>query len=171
MSVPISNIEESLSVSYVSAIVAKAGASFNIVSKDYGVDISVRRIDKYKGQLMDMGVVFDCQLKASVNWVLEDTTIAYDLEVDTYNKLIYRHQKSLTPCILVLLCLPKEQDNWLKVSEDELNIRKCCYYYYLKSGHFSQNKRTVRIRIPRNNIFTPTTVLQLMDKVRLGEIA
>ncbi|KUO52220.1 MAG: hypothetical protein APF76_04050 [Desulfitibacter sp. BRH_c19] len=170
MTVMIQNIEESLSVSYVSSVVAKSGASFDITSKDYGVDVSVRRVDRFNGKLMDMGVSFDCQLKATTNWAAEEEAIVYDLEVDTYNKLVYRHQNSSIPCLLVLLCLPKEEDDWLNISEEEIILRKCSYYFYL-DGAPTKNKNTVRIRIPRTNVFSPDAVIKLIEKVRLGEIA
>ena len=64
-----------MSVSYVSAVVAKAGASFDIVSRDYGVDVCVRRIDKFNGMLMDMGVSFDFQLKSTTNWDIDDSLL------------------------------------------------------------------------------------------------
>lgn len=169
MAVSIQNIEESLSVSYVSAVVAKAGASFDIVSRDYGVDVCVRRVDKFNGQLMDMGVSFDCQLKATINWTEEGSHIIYDLEADAYNKLIYRHQASTTPCLLVLLCLPKDQEEWLIFSEDEMNLRKCCYYYYVQ-GEMTNNKRSIRIRIPKCNKLSPEIIGKLIDDVKLGAL-
>lgn len=117
-----------------------------------------------------MGVSFDCQLKATVNWKEEETSIVYDLEADTYNKIIYRHQNSTIPCILVLLCLPTEEAEWLHISEEELKLRKCCYYLYI-NGEPTNNKETIRIRIPRTNVFSPDAVKELVEKVRLGEIA
>ncbi|MCU6792410.1 DUF4365 domain-containing protein [Paenibacillus sp. WQ 127069] len=169
MPVSIQSIEESLSVSYVSAIVAQSGASFDIVSRDYGVDVCVRRVDSFNGKMMDMGVSFDCQLKATINWDLEDTSIVYDLEADTYNKLIYRHINSSTPCLLVVLCLPRNKSDWMHISEEGLNLRKCCYYYYV-NGEATENKSSFRIRIPRTNIFSPDAVVKLINDVRLGVI-
>lgn len=169
MSVSIKNIEESLSVSYVSAIVAKSGASFDIVSRDYGVDICVRRVEKFGGNYMDMGVSFDCQLKSSINWDADDKHIIYDLEAKTYNKLVYRHMNSTTPCFLVLLCLPRNEDNWICISENELNLRKCCYFYYI-DGEPTMNKSTIRIKIPRKNLFSPDIVNNIINKVLVGEI-
>lgn len=169
MSVKLQNIEESLSVSYVSAIVAKSGASFDIVTRDYGVDVCVRNIDSYDGQLIDMGVAFDCQLKSTINWKLEEDFVVYDIEADTYNKLIYRHKSLACPCILLLLCLPKEESEWLNITEDELKLKKCCYYYYI-SGIPTGNKETKRIRIPRENVFSPEAVNKLINDVYSGVI-
>lgn len=167
MSVNIQSIEESLSVSYVSAIVAKSGASFDIVSRDFGVDVCVRNVENFNGQLIDVGVAYDCQLKATINWDMDDESVVYDLEADTYNKLVYRHSRTTYPCILILLCLPKEECEWINITDEELKLRKCCYYYYL-SGDPTLNKKKIRIRIPKQNIFSPEVVKKLIDDVYLG---
>lgn len=167
MTVSVQSIEESLSVSYVSAVVAKAGASFDIVSRDYGVDVCVRRIDKFNGLLMDMGVSFDFQLKSTINWKVDGSFIVYDIEVDAYNKLVYRHTASSTPCLLVVLCLPKDSSEWISLTEDELKLRKCGYFFYVK-GEMTQNKKTTRIRIPRDNVLTPDAVRTLIEDARVG---
>ena len=89
MTTPIQSIEEAISVSWVSAIVSRAGASFDIVHQDYGVDLTVRRVDSMGGKRMDMGGVFDCQLKATINWGKDDDYVVYDLSAETYNKLLW----------------------------------------------------------------------------------
>lgn len=169
MAVTLQHIEESLSVSYVSAVVGKAGASFDIVTRDYGVDVCVREIDNYNGKAMDMGVVYDCQLKSTINWEIKKDYIVYDLESDTYNKLVYRHSKSSYPCILILFCLPKKKSEWLTITENELILKNCCYYCYIK-GNRKGNKKTVRIKIPRSNIFSPSVVNKLIEDVHFGVI-
>lgn len=167
MTVSVQNIEESLSISYVSAIVAKSGASFDIVSRDFGVDVCVRRIDKFNGKLMDMGVSFDFQLKSTINWQIDGTDIIYDIEADTYNKLVYRHSQNATPCLLVLLCLPKDSNDWICFSEEELSLRKCGYFHYIK-GNATSNKSKQRIRIPRANVLTPRAIQRLIEDAKRG---
>lgn len=168
LSVKIQHKEEFLSLSYISAVIAMSGYPIDVTSHDYGVDVSVRRVDTMDdGKLIDMGVIFDCQLKATINWRAEDDCIVYDLEADTYNKLIYRHNNKSYPCFIMVLCLPKEEKDWLILNEDELNIRKCCYYFYV-TGEPTRNTSTVRIRIPRNHIFSPETILKLYEDVRSG---
>lgn len=169
MGLNIQHIEESLSVSYVSAVVAKAGASFDLVSRDYGVDVCVRRVDKFNGIMMDMGVSFDLQLKASINWQEEDSYIVYDLEADAYNKLIHRHSASATPCLLVVLCLPRDESEWICLSDEELKLRRCCYYYFVH-GEMTPNKRSIRIRIPKENVLSPEAIQKLMEDVRSGAL-
>jgi hypothetical protein len=168
MAVNIKSIEESLSISYVGSVVAKSGAIYDIVSKDYGVDVCVRNVDYFNGKMMDTGVVFDIQLKATIKWKLDGEYIIYDLEADTYNKLIYRHNQNTYPCILVLLCLPREQEKWVEITEEVLNLRKCCYFMYINGNNYTENSATIRIRIPRTNILTPESIEKLIFDVKTG---
>ena len=79
---------------------------------------------------MTEAVALDFQLKASINCIIEQEYIAYDLEVKTYNDLIDRriNQGNATiPCILLLKVLPSAQNNWITVSEESLNLNGACY--------------------------------------------
>lgn len=170
MPTPIQSIEESISVSCVSAIVSRAGASFDIVKQDYGVDLTVRRIDSIGGKRMDMGGVFDCQLKATINWGKDDNFVVFDLDTETYNKLLYRKDNSTIPCFLVVMCLPKDKKDWVCVSEESLTIKKCCYYFSVE-GTPTKNKSTIRVKIPREQLLTPSTIKDLITKVSQGKLS
>ncbi len=169
MTVPIQSIEESLSVAHVGAIVSRAGATFNLIPNDYGVDVSVRKIQSFNGKLMDLGTAFDCQLKSTINWQEKNGFIIYDVEIDTYNKLIFRQKNSSIPCLLVILCLPRDKTQWLVMSEEGLLLKKNCYFLHLK-GNMSDNKNQTRIKIPVENRLTPESVTKLIEKEKIGEL-
>lgn len=169
--VPIQRIEEELSLAYASVVIAKAGGVVvGEIRRDYGVDISVRRIKSRNGKPTDVGAVFDCQLKASINWSLESSNVVYDLEAEAYNKLAWRRSESSTPCILVVLCLPRDESEWVNLSEEELLLRKCCYWTYIDGAPVA-NKRSVRIRIARNQLFTPEEVGSLVARIEQESFA
>ncbi len=163
------HIEESLSLSYVNAVVSKTGQVFDVISRDYGVDGSVRRIDSINGNLIDMGAVFDCQLKASKNWLENETEIIYDIKAGAYNRLVARRKKSTLPCFLILMCLPKDEKDWLCINENELILKKSCYYYQVPGEH-TQNTSSVRIKIPKKNLFNCVAVNVLLESV-LAEVS
>lgn len=167
MSKPKRNIEESLSIAYSTAVLAKSGLSINYIDEDYGTDISVRDIQKYENQFIDMGAIFDCQLKASINWINEADHIVYDMKVKAYNKLVLQNKKSTTPIFLILLCLPKEEKEWIGITTDELMLRNCCYYFFI-NGHLSDNTDQVRIRIPKINKFHPNEITSLVKHIESG---
>lgn len=164
---PMQTIEELISVSYVSAIIARSGFSPNTIAKDYGVDLEVRNIGIDGNKRIDLGSVLELQLKASVNWTLEELHVVYDLDADAYNRMIFRNENSFIPCYLVLCCLPKDEEDWIDVGEEELKIRRCCYYCLLE-GPKSTNSSTKRLRIPRTHLLTPGSLIQLKEQVFEG---
>jgi len=147
-------------MSYVSAVIASSGFAPNTIAKDYGVDLEVRRIGNFKSKRIDLGVVLEFQLKASINWESSDSHVIFDLEAEAYNRLIYRRDNASTPCLLVLCCLPKEESSWLHVCEDELVIKKCCYYHVI-DGNETGNSSKKRIKIPRTQLLTPQSIQEL----------
>jgi Domain of unknown function (DUF4365) len=90
--------------------------------------------------------------------VLDSDRAVYDLEAKTYNDLILRRSmRAATPCILILLALPSDSAHWLICEETELRLQGTCYWEYL-SGSLSENRASVRIRIPRSQRFTPESL-------------
>jgi hypothetical protein len=166
---PTQTIEELLSVSHVSAIVACAGAAPGVVANDYGVDVEVRRIGNFAGKRIDLGSILDLQLKASIRWSVEEEHIVYDLDADAYNRLVYRRENSSIPCALVLCCLPEDAAHWLKVNEDELVLAKCCYFHFIDSEP-TANTSSIRIRIPRCQLLTPESLGDLIEAISEGAV-
>jgi hypothetical protein len=155
------HIEEELSISYVSAVVAFAGRSYQTIARDYGVDGAIRQIDQYNGKFIDIGTIFECQLKATINWSEKGNEILYDMEADAYNKLIYKNSKSTVPCILILLCLPKDKAKWLQVDPHQLAIKECCYYQKIE-GDPTVNTSKVRVKISKDNKFNQSGIETLI---------
>lgn len=160
--IPYQTIEELLSVAHVSALVASAGSTPNPIANDFGVDMEVRRVGNFDGKRIDLGVAIDLQLKATINWVDSEKHVIYDLSADAYNRIIIRNENSLTPCLLVLCCLPKEKDRWVDASEEQLILRRCCYFHEI-NGAVSSNTSSVRLRIPKSQLLTPIAVESLVN--------
>lgn len=164
---PISKTEEIISLSYVSAVIARSGNTPTTPTHDFGVDMSVTRIGKFGNKVISLGAIFDFQLKASINWIEQGDVIAFDLDADAYNRLVLRRMNATIPCFLVVCCLPKEEEHWLSVSELEFVIRKCCYYYF-PDGELTDNNSSKRIKIPRTQVLTPQAILHLQRQVLGG---
>jgi Domain of unknown function (DUF4365) len=159
-------IQELLSVAHVQAVAARAGVSISNFDKDFGIDGTFRQIATIGNRRFTSGYALDFQLKASTNYTLEPEYIVYDLEVKTYNDLIQRRLSSdATPCILILKVLPSDAEQWLTTDEAGLFLGGACYWEYLQ-GELSQNKQSVRIRIPRAQEFYPESLLRLMTSAR-----
>jgi Domain of unknown function (DUF4365) len=167
---PQQTIEEQLSLTHVQAITGQAGVNIAYCQSDYGVDGTFRPIIVRGSRYMTGAIALDFQLKASINCIVEQEYIAYDLEVKTYNDLINRRINqgdSTILCILLLKVLPSIQNNWIAVSEESLNLNGGCYWAYL-DGDMSTNTKTVRIRIPREQLFSPESLQWMLNKISIG---
>jgi len=163
------HIAESLSRAYVRAIAGRAGLNLAIREYDYGVDGNFDEVIVRQTRRVESGFSLSFQLKASTQWQFDLDQVVYDLEVKTYNDLILRRSiKTATPCILILLALPTDSTQWLICEESELRLQGACYWEYL-SGSPSENRASVRIRIPRSQRLTPESLLALIERVKTGE--
>lgn len=156
------HVEEALCEAYVQTIAAWARVAVSTRRHDHGIDGSFRHIDKIRGRRSESGIALDFQLKASKKWSLDSTNanIIYDLEAKTYNDLA----NYLAPCILILLCLPQEANEWVEQCEDYLLLRKCGYYWEKPDHEGTLNSATKRISVPRDQLLTPNAVLRLLTR-------
>jgi hypothetical protein len=157
--------EERLSIAHVQAIAGVAGylAEFD-PPLDYGVDGHFYPVRRRGNRFIAEGIPLDFQLKATVNWSSSNDCIVYDLAADAYNNIISRSAAETT-LILILLCLPSDQNQWLSASHQVTEIRNCCYWY-LPEGQLTENTTSQRIYIPTNQILTPGSLEDLMLEER-----
>jgi hypothetical protein len=164
----IPHCKESLSRAYVTAVVGRSrnnllwGREF-----DYGVDGSVRILEKRGARIREIGMGFDFQSKSTTDWEIDGADVVYDLEASAYNDLVERAGSGGFPFLLVLLCLPKNDAGWLDVSADKLILQKCAYWAKL-NGALTNNTATCRIRIPIANVFTPEAVIGILSDIKTG---
>ena len=88
------------------------------------------------------------------------------MDAEDFNKLATWEGGS---CILILFCLPKTSEEWLFVNEEELILKRCCYWAKI-SDPPTTNKSSRRVNISRAQLFTPDSVNYLLEKIRLGEL-
>lgn len=166
------HIQEDLSRSYVQAIAAKAGVTLSLQGRnhDYKVDGTFHQVSCIDNKLVESGFNLDFQLKATINAIYDYTSIKYDLDAATYNAHVKRNNNAnAASIVLIILALPKDSDTWLSLSEEELVLKKCCYWIFLK-GLKASNLIRKRIKIPRCNQLTPRQVTQFLDKLTAGEV-
>lgn len=164
MPLPEAHIKERLSISFVEAVAARAGVACRLVTQpEYGTDAQlVKIIQLPNGKFRDTGHIINCQIKATTTCQLRDDVVVYDLEPDAYNKLAEWEGNS--PCILIVLSLADQPNDWLKISEDGLQLQRCCYWTCITGGT-TNNSSKKRISIPRTQIFTPDAVIQLLERL------
>jgi len=166
MAIPSEHMKERLSYVYVRAVAAIAGAALAI-PEDYGDDGHIQEIQRLpNGKFRSTGFLFHCQIKSTTNISIYKDLIAYDMEAEAYNKLA--NWEGNAPCLLLLIRLPQDPSEWLCISEDQLLLRHCCYWYHITEPS-TTNLSSQRIFVPRTQVFTPETVIGWLNKVRTGD--
>jgi hypothetical protein len=159
--------QEALSRAYVQAIAACCGLNYSTRALDYGLDVSLHEITRRRGRFAESGGHLDIQLKSTTSAEVGETQVRYDLEVNAYDTL--QASNILVPRILVLVVLPREEREWVRVSEDGLIIRRCGYWMSLLGEPATTASRTIRLAIPRSNLFSVDGLQGIVTRLRKGE--
>jgi hypothetical protein len=160
---------EQLSRAYVQAVAAVAGCTCARPETDYGCDLTLRRIERIGAEFRPTGRNLDIQLKSTSGATLAQDEVVYDLDARAYGLL--RRSTRRSPFYLILLVLPPVPAEWLFQSEERLELRRCAYWYSLRGFPAVSNASTVRVRIPRQNQFTPTALVRIMEAAAQEEDA
>lgn len=162
MALPKEHVKSYLSCAYVQAVAAHAGAAITNIPQDYGDDVHIQYIRKVGSKFEAIGVILHCQIKATTTCFFEGSDVVYDIDAKAYNKLV-RWEGS--PIILIIFRMPDCADEWLELSEDQLLMKNCCYWSHI-NGSPSSNQKSVRIRVPRTQVFNSKTVKSLLEDIR-----
>ena len=153
--------EEALSLVYARAVAAGAG----YVTADCDVDRDGVDIRIHSGGRMRPAI--DLQLKATVNLSQADDHYRFELKRRNYDLLRIQTQ---TPRVLVVLDLPREDDQWITVTTDELILRRCAYWLNLVGAPETDNRSSVTVWIPMENVFDVQNLRLIMEQSRGGNI-
>ena len=154
--------EEALSRVYVRAVAAGAGYVTSECDFDRdGVDLRI-----HAGGAMRPAL--DLQLKATVNLTeSQDRRYRFPLQRRNYDLL---RGETQTARLLVVLALPKDEDQWMTITTEELVLRRCAYWLSLKGGAETDNPSSVTVYIPRQNVLDVESLRDLMERSRQGGI-
>ena len=154
--------EEALSRVNAHAVAARAGYVTAVYDIDRdGIDLRIQAGGKMRPAL-------DLQLKASVNLgEARDGCFHFPLKRRNYDLLRIETQ---TPRLLVVLDLPKDEEQWVTITEDELVMRRRAFWLNLKGFEETDNRSSVTVRIPVDNLFDVENLQALMKQSREGRI-
>jgi hypothetical protein len=161
--------QEALSRAYVRAIAARAGVICVDSTQDFGIDMFLRAVTIRNGGYFDTGPQLDLQLKSTMRAEVRDGQVIHDLEVRAYN-VLREPIVGLTPRILVLLVLPEDESQWTTQTVDELVLRRCAYWLSLRGAEPTTAHTTIRITLPRTQVFSAEAIEALMSRLKQGEM-
>ena len=73
--------------------------------------------------------------------------------------------------MLVVLNLPRDEERWLDISEQELVMRRCAYWVAIAGAPESGNEHTVTISIPTANRLDVPALRDLMERARRWKLS
>lgn len=153
--------KEALSRAYAAAIAGKAG--YCISSPDFDRD----SVDLSFSAGAPRHPRMDVQLKATSAVKGDTDTFSFELPLKNYNDL---RAETLVPRALIVLEMPKDQDQWLTVSSEELILKRCAFYKVLTGAPETENTTSVTVKINRQNRFDVAALQHLMAKARTGSL-
>lgn len=156
--------QEALCRAYVHAIAAQAGVTWSKPEPDFGIDLSLRLVSLIEDRRRDVGTQIDLQLKSTTRAIVSESEVIYDLDVDTYNDL--RNVNRPTLFFLVLFVMPPDEALWLSQTTEQLCLRHCAYWISLRGFPSTTATSSIRITIPRTNIFSVEALTGLFQQAQ-----
>ena len=155
------HIKERLSLAYVHAVAGRAGVNVAHSIHDYGIDGILTPVDKIGSSYAESGFILQFQLKATTRWNISGSDVVYDLEAGAYNNMVGRHP-SAVPMVLILMCMPHDEELWLRSNDKVLLLKNSCYWLWLTSevsqGALNVADRAISFLRPPNVPSTETVI-------------
>lgn len=153
--------KELFSDAYLLAVASVCGITATEPAVDDGIDWTLTA--HLDGQLF-RDPKLDVQLKCTSGNPPVGVSFPFELKVKNYNDLIKDRLHS--PRILVVVVVPTDTlTDWLQHDPDWVQLRRCGYWVSLRGLPASANQRSVTIDVPTAQVFSPTAVADLMQRV------
>lgn len=153
-------MKERFSFAYIEAVASCAGYQVDEPKVDRKSVDGVLRGDFGRGPRIEF------QAKATSLDIRRESHLAFPLPIKNYNDL---KEDSLTPRILIVALMPREEIQWLNQTNEELCLRHCAYWLSLGGHEPVPNSTSVTVHIPVANIFSCEQLSDLMEKVERGD--
>lgn len=156
--------QEEFSYAFIGTLVTAAGYTLQTTTRgidNVGIDITVTAPGEIGRTLSPK---FDAQVKCTTDSsFIKSTQINYPLVVNNYKRLI--HPQPSTPQLLIIVFVPKEPSDWLEATEEKMIIQKSAYWMSLKGKADTENTEKVTVKIPRQNLLTPQSLQEIMQRI------
>lgn len=140
-------------------------------SNDAGTDFRLIKQMERKGKVCDLGGILDFQLKSSSNWTLEGQQIKYALASKNYNDIVARNKEGGTPLILILMCLPSNNETWVSMTPESLKFNSHMFWFHTDSIDYVENENSTKtIYIPNTNFLSEKSFQPLITKYSLQPV-
>ena len=154
--------KELFSRAYIHAVISAAGytAEFHNANDDHSVEVMIKARG---GPGPKLSPRIEAQLKATSRPVFNKsgTHLHFPLKQKNYDDL--RGDNSVANILLVVV-LPFAVTDWLTCSPEAVRLCHCCYWISLAGMPTTHNRTKTVVRIPRDQLFTPDALDDMMLK-------
>jgi hypothetical protein len=158
--------KEEFSTAYVHAIAALAKCNVGHWNIDGdSVDISLRA-SVHDGR-QTIYPQLDIQLKCTSEDIFYNDGIHFPLKIKNYDDL---RAKVINQRLLIVVCVPECDTNWAEQDSEKLSLKKCAYWLPPSKFPDSDNKISVIVKIPYENIFSAENLIKSMKIIADGGI-
>lgn len=155
---------ETLQVGYLHAVAAAAGCSLSQPFPDNGIDWHVSHAAAHT---VDDEVTIKVQLKCTYQIPPHPAGGAFSFTLDNAHLVKLARTPVSVHKILVVMLVPRSQDEWLSAGPGSLDLRHCCYWTNL-AGHAVTGRYRTTVRIPTSRIFDDRALCDIMARVGAG---
>ncbi|NYS20830.1 DUF4365 domain-containing protein [Streptomyces sp. SJ1-7] len=156
---------ETLQVGYLHAVAAAAGCSLSQPFPDNGIDWHVSH--GAAAHTVDDEVTIKVQLKCTYQIPPHPAGGEFSFTLDNAHLVKLARTPVSVHKILVVMLVPRSQDEWLSAGPGSLDLRHCCYWTNL-AGHAVTGRYRTTVRIPTARIFDDRALCDIMARVGAG---
>lgn len=162
----ITSQKSEFSVAFIHAVASVAGYSFMGSPRidDDSVDLVLGATRKHG--TMRKAPRLDVQVKCTETDGGVGDTLAYPLPMKNYDDL--RVEDVHVPHILVVLCVPRDLEDWLHETAEQTAMRRVAYWCSLRGAPAVDNDHTKTVHLPRAQRFTVAALKQIMTRIGEG---
>jgi hypothetical protein len=132
---------------------------------DYdGIDLTIAQ---HGGDGSIVSPKLDVQVKSETSGQPEKFPWRYRLKVANYDKL--RGTKYACPRLLVVVAMPDDVDEWLKLTPTQLSLRHCGYWLSLRGAVQTTRTTTITVKLVHSQKFSPKHLRAIMKRLEQGE--
>ncbi|NKS31217.1 DUF4365 domain-containing protein [Rhodococcus hoagii] len=158
---------EALQKGYVRAIAAAAGVIASEPDIDEGIDLilthTAKGVHKAEGKAR-----LEVQLKSTTARI-SAAHVSAQLSRDRFE--YFSTENPTTDKLIVIMAVPRNQEDWVKAGHSELLVRNCSYWVNIAgeampAGLAKDDKITVRA--PKVNVFDDIALCRIMERIGQG---
>lgn len=157
------NKKELFSFAHALAVISAAGYNYSEPRIDLNsVDFSIR------GTADDVAFPYPCldvQIKCTSHIMLSSDSVHYRLKRKNYDDL---RRAGAQPRILLLVIVPKGDQQWLRTREGSYTRLSHCGYWISLRGMPSVEQAKITLSIPRSQHFTAASLRAIMTRLEQG---